>query len=64
MSNNIETVQKIYAAFGRGDVPGVLEHISDDLVGFGVVADTFSSLGCKDTGAPVLPAEAKWMKMF
>ena len=26
----LETVKAVYAAFGRGDVPGVLEHWSDD----------------------------------
>jgi ketosteroid isomerase-like protein len=39
MSSNIEIVQKVYAAFGRGDVPAILEHIAPDMVGFGVVAD-------------------------
>lgn len=28
---NIETVKGIYAAFGRGDIPAILEHISDDV---------------------------------
>ena len=27
---NVETVQKIYAAFGRGDVAGVLANVTDD----------------------------------
>ena len=26
---NVAAVQKMYAAFGRGDVPGVLEHVSE-----------------------------------
>lgn len=30
MSKNISTVQNIYAAFGKGDVPAILEHISED----------------------------------
>ena len=30
MSKNISTVQSIYAAFGRGDVPAILEHVSDE----------------------------------
>src|SRR5436853_4834201 len=30
MSKNLSTVQSIYAAFGRGDVPAILEHISDE----------------------------------
>jgi ketosteroid isomerase-like protein len=29
--NNIQVVQDIYAAFIRGDVPGIMQHISDDL---------------------------------
>jgi uncharacterized protein len=36
---NIETVQDIYAAFGRGDVAGIMAHLSDDLRGFGVVSE-------------------------
>jgi uncharacterized protein len=39
MSSNVETVQKIYAAFGRGDVPAIMENIAEDLVGFSIVAD-------------------------
>lgn len=27
--NNVETVQAIYQAFGRGDVPGILEKLDD-----------------------------------
>ena len=30
MSKNISIVQSIYAAFGRGDVPAILEDISDE----------------------------------
>jgi uncharacterized protein len=29
--NNLETVQSIYAAFGRGDVPAILATLSDDV---------------------------------
>jgi ketosteroid isomerase-like protein len=29
--SHIETVQEIYAAFGRGDVPAILEHLADDV---------------------------------
>ncbi len=28
---NADTVRDIYAAFGRGDVPAVLEHLADDV---------------------------------
>lgn len=30
-TRNISTVQSIYAAFGRGDVPTILEHLRDDV---------------------------------
>jgi ketosteroid isomerase-like protein len=29
--SNLATTQAIYAAFGRGDIPGLLEYISDDM---------------------------------
>jgi ketosteroid isomerase-like protein len=29
--SNLETVQAIYAAFGRGDVPFILEQLADDV---------------------------------
>lgn len=29
--SHTETVQSIYAAFGRGDVPAILTHLSDDV---------------------------------
>jgi ketosteroid isomerase-like protein len=28
---NVGTVQQIYEAFGRGDVPAILEHLADDV---------------------------------
>jgi hypothetical protein len=31
MSDHLATATAIYEAFGRGDVPGLLEHISDDV---------------------------------
>jgi uncharacterized protein len=31
MSRNIETVQGIYAAFGRGDIPAILAALADDV---------------------------------
>lgn len=38
--SNIQVVQKIYAAFGRGDVAGILEFIADDLRAFSVVSES------------------------
>jgi ketosteroid isomerase-like protein len=29
--SNIETMQQIYEAFGRGDVPAILDHVADDV---------------------------------
>jgi ketosteroid isomerase-like protein len=29
--SNVETVQAIYDAFGRGDVPAILDHLADDV---------------------------------
>ena len=29
--SNIPTVQSIYAAFGRGDIPAILSHLSEDV---------------------------------
>lgn len=31
MSTNLETVHKIYEAFGKGDVPTIIEFLSDDV---------------------------------
>lgn len=29
--SNVRSVEAIYAAFGRGDVPAILEHLADDV---------------------------------
>ncbi len=31
MKNNLETVRDIYEAFGKGDVPAILEHLSENV---------------------------------
>ncbi|QHV93800.1 nuclear transport factor 2 family protein [Spirosoma endbachense] len=31
MKTNIETVQAMYEAFGRGDIPALLEYLADDV---------------------------------
>ena len=28
---NVETIKSVYEAFGRGDVPAILEHVSEDV---------------------------------
>ena len=30
--DNLQLVQELYAAFGRGDVPAILEQLTDDVV--------------------------------
>lgn len=32
MSKNVSTIQNIYAAFARGDIPSILEHVADDCI--------------------------------
>lgn len=39
---HIQTIQSLYAAFGRGDVPGILGHLAEDILWI-------------HTGAPELP---------
>ena len=31
MATPLETVQSVYAAFGRGDIPGILDMLADDV---------------------------------
>jgi hypothetical protein len=31
MASPVETVQAAYAAFGKGDIPGLLEYVTDDV---------------------------------
>jgi ketosteroid isomerase-like protein len=38
MATNQEIAQQIYAAFGRGDVPGIMEFIAEDMQHFGVIS--------------------------
>jgi ketosteroid isomerase-like protein len=35
---NIKIVKEIYAAFQRGDIASIMQHVSDDLEGFGVIS--------------------------
>jgi len=46
---NIQLVQKLYAAFGKGDVPTLLEHMSDD-VEWGVEAKASTEVPWHGTG--------------
>ena len=31
MANHVETISAIYEAFGKGDIPGILEHLDDNV---------------------------------
>jgi uncharacterized protein len=31
MNNNLETVNSIYEAFGKGDVPAIIDHLADNV---------------------------------
>lgn len=31
MANHLDTVSAIYAAFGKGDIPGIIQHLSDNV---------------------------------
>ena len=42
--SNIKIIQNIYAAFGRGDVPAILEMLSED-VKWGIVSGSKASAG-------------------
>lgn len=51
MSQHIATVQAIYEAFGRGDVPAILSHLADD-----VEWEVWHSNSAQQAGAPWLQA--------
>ena len=34
MSNNLSTVQQIFACFGQGDIPGIIAKLADDVTFF------------------------------
>src|SRR4051812_49666848 len=46
--DNIRTVQRIYEAFGRGDIPAILAELADD-----VVWETYQG-SAQDAGVPWL----------
>jgi len=39
-TSNTKVVERIYAAFLRRDIPGILENVSDDLRAFGIVSES------------------------
>jgi uncharacterized protein len=46
---NIGLIQKLYAAFGKGDVPALLEHMSDD-IDWGIEAQASTEVPWHGTG--------------
>jgi ketosteroid isomerase-like protein len=55
MSDHLATVAAIYEAFGRGDIPAILEHVSDDVQWEGWADNT-----AQKTGVPwMLPRRGK-----
>jgi uncharacterized protein len=53
--SNIATVQAIYEAFGRGDVPSILEHLADD-----VAWESWADNSAQKAGVPwLLPRTGK-----
>ncbi len=46
---NIEAVQKMYAAFGRGDIPAILEYVADD-IDWGIQAQSSKEVPWHGTG--------------
>ena len=52
--SNVDTVREIYAAFGRGDIPGVLSHFAADIdwqAPASVFGDKGSARGPEGVGA-------------
>jgi quercetin dioxygenase-like cupin family protein len=45
MTNNVTTVEGMYAAFGRGDIPWIIDQLADDVEW---------DIGMRDTGLPYL----------
>lgn len=45
MHNNLATVQHIYQCFGQGDVPGILDKLSDDVVFFNAADPAVAPFG-------------------
>jgi ketosteroid isomerase-like protein len=53
MSHTLETVQSIYQAFGRGDVPAILEHLAPD-----VQWESWAGNSMQQAGHPLLAARS------
>jgi uncharacterized protein len=56
--SNAATVQEIYEAFGRGDVPAILEHIADDCAWESWADNSAQNAGAAHMAARTGPAGA------
>lgn len=45
MNNNLSTVQQIYAAFGQGDIPTIINHLDDNVSWEGWADNTAQKAG-------------------
>ncbi len=55
MSDHVQTVSAIYAAFGKGDIPGIMAHLADD-----VRWEEFADNSAAKAGVPwLLPRKGK-----
>jgi uncharacterized protein len=48
-ASNIALIQQIYTAFGKGDLPGILEHVTED-IDWGIEAAASSEVPWHGTG--------------
>lgn len=53
MANHLETVSAIYAAFGKGDIPSIIQHLSDN-----VQWEAWADNSAQKAGVPWLQARS------
>ena len=45
MQNHVSTIQQIYACFSQGDVPGILDRLSENVVFFNAADPAVAPFG-------------------
>lgn len=53
MTNHLDTVAAIYTAFGKGDIPGIIQHLSDN-----VQWEAWADNSAQKAGVPWLQARS------